>query len=89
MTSYKNFIHFLLKHRYVENWNRELHENYLPLTFEKLLLKIHPRYAITYCEHYTLPFLSDAVMKKFGIPINHPTHIKLVCKLEKERISLG
>lgn len=32
----KNLVHFLIKYRYVENWDRELHENYLPITQDKL-----------------------------------------------------
>ena len=32
----KNLVHFLIKYRYVENWDRELHENYLPVTQDKL-----------------------------------------------------
>ncbi|MGA1049083.1 MAG: hypothetical protein ACO3UU_13830, partial [Minisyncoccia bacterium] len=27
---YRNFIHFLLKYRYTDNWEREVNENYLP-----------------------------------------------------------
>ena len=34
--SVKNLVHFLIKYRYIENWDRELLENYLPVTQEKL-----------------------------------------------------
>ena len=32
----KNLIHFLIKYRYVENWEREVRENYLPVTQNRL-----------------------------------------------------
>ena len=32
----KNLVHFLIKYRYVENWAREVKENYLPVTQDKL-----------------------------------------------------
>ena len=32
----KNLFHFLIKYRYQENWQREVQENYLPISKEKL-----------------------------------------------------
>lgn len=32
----KNLVHFLIKYRYVENWDRELRENYLQVTQDRL-----------------------------------------------------
>lgn len=32
----KNLIHFLVKYRYVENWEREVQENYFPVSQDRL-----------------------------------------------------
>lgn len=32
----KNLVHFLIKYRYGENWDREVDENYLPVSQQKL-----------------------------------------------------
>lgn len=78
----KNLVHFLLKYRYVNNWSREVEENYLPLSMEDLLLicKNNPNYKIDFFEHYTLPFHMDSIYKDFGIRFNEKTHIKLILK---------
>ena len=57
LTSNKNFLHYLLTYRYVENWDREVRENYFPHSIEEFLSKIPTKYEVVYFEHYTLPFL--------------------------------
>lgn len=76
-------IHFLLKYRYTANWQREVQENYLPLTLEELLSHIPANYQIVRSEHYTLPFLKQQVYKDFGIVLTDPTHIKLLLRKDK------
>jgi len=76
----KQAIHFLLKYDYGNNWERELYENYLPLSTEGLLAKIPTDYEIVYKDHYVLPYLKDKVLKDFGLTLTTPTHIKLVLK---------
>lgn len=71
-------IHYLLKYRYVANWDREMLENYLPLLTEEILLKIPINYRVKYYDHYTLPFLKDKVMEDFGINLTTKTHYKLL-----------
>lgn len=78
-----NFIHFLLKYKYTENWQREVNENYLPLTLKGFLGQFSNDYILEYHDHYTLPYLRKTVMKDFGIYINDPTHIKLIYKNKK------
>ena len=75
-----NFLHFLMKYKYVENWDREVKENYFPITLEKLLKKIPSDYEITYIKSYCLPYLKSMVEKDFGININDNTHVKLLLK---------
>jgi len=49
---YREFIHFLLKYTYLQNWDREVVENYLPIYLEDLLKLIPDYYEIIYMEHY-------------------------------------
>lgn len=75
-----NFLHFLMKYKYIENWDREVKENYFPITLEELLKKIPSDYEIAYIETYCLPYLKSIVEKDFGININDNTHVKLLLK---------
>lgn len=77
-----NLIHYLLKYRYTENWEREVRENYLPITVQTLLSKIPPEYEIVYQEHYVLPFVKQQIRKDSGITLNDSTHFKLLLKLK-------
>ena len=74
----KNYIHYLLKYRYKNNWQREVRENYLPITLEELLEKIPNTYKIKYLNHYTLPFTQEQIYKDFGVSLGHNTHVKLL-----------
>ena len=38
--NYRVLLHWLLKYTYTDNWERELNENYVPLTIETLKTKI-------------------------------------------------
>lgn len=80
ISNFKNMSHFLLKYRYTENWDRELVENYLPITVEDLLRCIPDNYDIIYSEHYCLPFLHEIIKKDFNIDFNEPIHFKMVLK---------
>lgn len=76
----KNLIHFLLKYKYVENWDREVKENYLSITREEILSNISDKYEITFHEHFILPYLKDTVKNDFGIEIKDNTHLKLILR---------
>ena len=84
ITDRANMIHYLLKYRYEENWEREVRENYLPITREALLEMIPDDYEIVYQEHYTLPFIRHQIRKDSGIILNDHTHFKLLLKLKDE-----
>lgn len=73
----KNLIHFLLKYRYIQNWKREVKENYLPLSFTELLQKFHG-YNVEYAEQFILPFLRKTVLKDFGVEVQENTHAKII-----------
>lgn len=74
----KNLVHFLMKYRYVNNWSREVQENYFPITIEDHLNKIPDGFKVEMFEHYTLPFHKDIIFKDFGIRFEEKTHIKLI-----------
>lgn len=74
----KTFIHYLLKYRYIENWSRELQENYLPITIEQLISKIPENYKIIYRNHYTPEYLKKSVKKDFGIILKEFTHLQII-----------
>jgi ribosomal protein L11 methylase PrmA len=76
--NYRTFIHYLLKYKYVDNWDREVKENYVPITLETLYKKIPSNYKIVYQDNFILPILQQQVKKDFNIEIKHTTHTKLI-----------
>lgn len=80
--SYKMIVHFLMKYHYVENWDREMRENYFSLTLEELRDKIPDTYEVRYEECYILPYIKEYVYNEFGIKLDCKTHIKMI--LEKK-----
>lgn len=79
-TNYRTLIHYLLKYDYEENWDRELRENYVPITLETLKKKIPSNFTITYEDSFLLEYLKNKVKKDFGIEIKSTTHSKLIIK---------
>lgn len=79
-SEYKNFIHFLLKYKYTDNWEREVNENYLPITLEELESKIPNSYSIIYEKDFVLPYLRQEVKRDFGVELTHSTHVKMIIK---------
>ena len=80
----RNLIHYLMKYRYKENWDREVRENYFPITLEQLLSKIPTyKYEIIYFEDYILPFTSSKIKQDFDVDIHDNTHVKLLLRLKE------
>lgn len=75
-----SLIHFLLKYRYRENWEREVHENYLPISLEKFMTLIPSSYDIDYIDHYPLPYIKSEVWKDFYVQLQDNTHLKLILR---------
>ena len=74
-----SLIHLLLKYRYKENWEREVKENYFPITVEEFLSIIPTnQYKIIYFDHYMLPFNKEQIWKDFGIKLKDNTHMKIL-----------
>jgi hypothetical protein len=80
ITSYKNLIHYLMKYRFTDNWERELNENYLPISLETLKGKIPSNYKIVFEENFLLEFLKKQVKNDFNVELTHPTHLKMILK---------
>lgn len=78
ITTQHSLVHYLLKYRYTENWEREVRENYLPITLEQLLGLIPENYEIAYLNHFTLPYTAWQIRNDFGIDLTTPTHVKLI-----------
>lgn len=80
LTNQRNLLHFLLKYRYVENWNREVQENYLPCTYDELIKKFSKHYIPIYSKQYTLPYIREIVKKDFDIDLMDNTHANIIFK---------
>jgi hypothetical protein len=79
-SNYGTFIHFLLKYRYKENWDREVEENYVPLSLETLYNKIPSNYKIILEDNYIYSYLQQIVKEDFGITIRQATHTKMILR---------
>lgn len=76
--------HFLLKYRYAENWDRELRENYMPLTAYELKWRL-VGYETMYYDFKPLPFIVDQIGKDLDIDMSLvPTHFYGIFK-KKEK----
>lgn len=78
ITTKGQLIHFLLKHRWRINWEREVNENYFPIMTDELLSIFTSHYRISYLERFRVEFLDDAIWNTFGIQLKDPTHIKAI-----------
>lgn len=80
----RNFIHYLLKYRWTINWEREVHENYLPIFIDDFLTKFSEKYNIAYLERFRIPFLEKCWKEDFDIELEDYTHIKLIFNKKHE-----
>ena len=81
ITENVNFLHYLLKYRYAENWEREVRENYFPQSLEEFLSKIPQEYKIASVQPYILPFTRTKIYRDFGFWLEDTTHAQIL--LEK------
>ncbi|MBQ7187491.1 MAG: class I SAM-dependent methyltransferase [Ruminococcus sp.] len=78
ITTQKQLVHFLLKYRYTQNWEREVREDYFPISSERLMTLIPDSYRVIFCERFTLPYTAWQLRKDLGIELKDHTHIKLI-----------
>jgi hypothetical protein len=81
--NYKTMVHYLLKYRFTDNWEREVVENYLPVSIETVKGKIPSDYKIIHEENFLLPFLKDKVKSDFNIELTSATHTKMIIENKK------
>lgn len=74
----KNALHFFLKYRYKENWDRELYEDYLPLSSTELQDHFSKNWKEIFKHSYTLPYIEKIVKEDFDVSIITDTHIQLI-----------
>lgn len=76
----QQMVHFLLKHRYVQNWNRECAENYFPVYQEEFLDKVGRKQSahILYSESFQVPFLMNEILNFCGVTFLDKTHAKFI-----------
>ncbi len=78
ITTQKQLVHFLLKYRYTQNWEREVREDYFPISVESFMKLIPESYTVTYFDHFTLPYTAWQIRRDLGIDLTDRTHIKLI-----------
>ena len=64
------------------NWEREVKEDYIQLTSDKIIDNLKNKYEVIAIEEYTLPFIHDQVKRDFNIEFKDKTHVKMVLKLK-------
>lgn len=80
-SNYKNFVRFVLMYRYRSNWARERLEDYLPLSYESLLLKIkNTNYRVIYNKSYRFKPIQSSLSKDYGINLRKPIHLKMMLR---------
>jgi hypothetical protein len=73
-----NMLHWLLKYDYKSNWDREVKENYLPVSIETIKKKIPSNWNIIYEDYYIFPPVAEKIKRDYGIELKHPTHMKMI-----------
>ncbi len=80
ITTPRQLLHYLMKYQYTDNWEREVRENYLPITAEELFALMPTEYECVYYCHETLPYLAHCVKRDFDISLKMKTHAKILFK---------
>ena len=69
-----------MKYRFTDNWDREVNENYLPVSLETIKSKIPNNYKVVFEDDFVLPFLKQQVKKDFNVDLTHSTHTKMIIR---------
>ena len=75
----RNLYHFLLKYRYVENWERELEEDYF-ITSTMIIQNHFPmsEWDCILQENFGLQYNTRQIKKDFDFAMKRPTHTKMI-----------
>ena len=71
---------FLMKYRYVGNWQREMKETYF-WPWLPMISSLSPEsraYKIAFTNRFYIPFIRDRVSEDFGIDFQVETHKKVL-----------
>jgi ribosomal protein L11 methylase PrmA len=74
----RDISHFLLKYRWLDNWEREVRENYFPVNINEILEKVPENYKVRFQHTFVLPFLKNWAFEELGVDITSTTHVKLI-----------
>lgn len=74
----KQMVHFMLKHRYKSNWDREVKENYFATDWDELFDSLDHR--IIYQENYIPVAVQQILSDDFGICLQDYTHTRLILR---------
>lgn len=75
-----NFLHFLLKYTFTDNWEREVREDYSPYTIGYIYNLLKDKYDLIFYHEYILPYTKDRIFRDFEVDIKDTTHMKMVLK---------
>jgi hypothetical protein len=78
--NYRLFVRFLLTYRYLDNWDRESLENYMPLSYSTLLRKIPSNYTIIDGANYKFEPISVSLKNDYDINLKVNTHLNMILK---------
>ena len=77
----KDLCEFLLKYRYIQNWDTEVEEKYFSVDWR--FIENMNDAIIMYRNEYTNNFIKRQVKEEFDINIHWPTHKQLILKIAK------
>lgn len=79
ITELGSLTHFLLTYQYEDNWERELLEDYLPISTQQMRERAEAAgYGLTYWVHERLPYHVEKVKQDYGIEVPVRTHVKAI-----------
>ncbi|TGE29763.1 class I SAM-dependent methyltransferase [Hymenobacter metallicola] len=79
LSAVANHVQFLLKYPYVENWQRELQENYFALPDLRPVLA-PLGYEPMHWSHHQVPFIQERIKTDTGIELPFNTHLTAIFK---------
>lgn len=85
----QNFIHYLFKYRYTQNWTREVVENYFPVYYGMVQDLLSSNYSVVVDRHEIFAYNQSVIQKDFGVTIAVPTHYKVLLKVKANEQRFG
>lgn len=82
----KNFLHFLMKYKYIQNWDREVREDYtlFASNLDELKYQLEDYgYDVVFERVYSLPYTRNMIQEEFGIDLGRNmccTHFRGIYK---------